>query len=167
MEMKSFPDLFLRETPDAWEESKFSAAADIASASVATGEEIPFVKQGDLASVLEQLSLWLGQTMPVEMLAYWNPRQRKSHLLCLAPAQDRQDLEGVVHGLVAGAVPRVRHWRQRQWFFHLWMGAPLDGWDRLLIVEKSGDLSSEECNLLIQEAANTFQHALRGAVDHP
>ncbi|MBF0627506.1 MAG: hypothetical protein HQL91_04720 [Magnetococcales bacterium] len=130
-------------------------------------EVVPLVSShDDLAAVLEEIAEWLAQTLPVEMIAYWNPRLRKSHLLCLAPLNEREELTGVVRELVHGAVPRIRHWRQRQWFFHLWMGTPLDGWDRLLIVERSGKLSSEECNLLIQEAARTFRNALRHA-DHP
>ncbi|MBF0613931.1 MAG: hypothetical protein HQL92_02095 [Magnetococcales bacterium] len=120
----------------------------------------------DLATLLYDLGLWLFQTMPVEAVAYWNPRLRKSHLHILTTSTERPTLEAAVHRLMQGTVPRIRHWRQQQWYFHLWMGTPLDGWDRLLIVEKSGQLSSDECNLLIQEAARTLRHGLRH-ISHP
>ncbi|MBF0273438.1 MAG: hypothetical protein HQL98_15420 [Magnetococcales bacterium] len=115
---------------------------------------------------MEKLARWLTQTLPVEMVAYWNPRQRKSHLLCLAPKNACQELEGMVRGLMEGSVPRIRHWRQQHWFFHLWMGTPLDAWDRLLIVERSGSLTAEEYNLLIQEAVRAFRDSLHAA-DQP
>ncbi|MBF0212249.1 MAG: hypothetical protein HQM00_01655 [Magnetococcales bacterium] len=158
MDMTSLPDVILREMPDPLREVERSVANE--SLLLSRGHGSAPSDPEDLEAVLVSLSHWLVQTLPVELLAYWNPRQRKSHLLYLGPISDRQDLEGMVQGLVKGAVPRIRHWRQRQWFFHLWMGAPLDSWDRLLIVEKSGSLTSEECNLLIQEAARNFRNML-------
>lgn len=118
----------------------------------------------ELALVMEAIFHWLSKTLPVDLIVYWNPEQRKSHLMYNPLADDKAPLDAIVRRILGGGLPRVRHWRQQGWFFHLWMGAPLEPWDRLLIVEKQGSLSSEECNTLIQEAIKRFYPALRAAI---
>ncbi|MBF0178781.1 MAG: hypothetical protein HQM03_02010 [Magnetococcales bacterium] len=98
----------------------------------------------------------LSSTLPVAVVAYWNPRLRKSHLVSSMPATEPGNPHHLVDGLIHGAVPRVRHWRQQEWFFHLWMGAPLETWDRLLVVESEGRLSAAEFNTLLQQEVGRF-----------
>ncbi|MBF0293714.1 MAG: hypothetical protein HQL96_00880 [Magnetococcales bacterium] len=98
----------------------------------------------------------LSATLPIAVVAYWNPRLRKSHLVSRVPLSEPDNLHRLVDGLIHGAVPRVRHWRQQEWFFHLWMGAPLETWDRLLVVESEGRLSAAEFNTLLQQEVGRF-----------
>ncbi|MBF0427305.1 MAG: hypothetical protein HQL94_00145 [Magnetococcales bacterium] len=153
MDMKFFPDESRQETDDAalfFDPNHLSADIDL--------------DIDDLESVIKAISLWLDDTMPVELIAYWNPRQHKSHLVYKPSQDDKIILDEIVKQIIHGAAPRIRHWRQQQWFFHLWIGSPLDTWDRLLIVEKNGSLSSDECNNLLQAAITIFQDSLRNAI---
>ncbi len=161
--MKSLPD-----ERDYVAASKREYGVMIADNSVGASTSAQAIVQPEriksLTEVMEAISRWLNKTLSVELIAYWNPRLDKSHLVCNPLADDAQLLEKVVRQMINGAVPRIRHWRQQQWFFHLWMGSPLDSWDRLLIVETSGSLSSDELNSLIQEAIGKFHHELQTAI---
>ncbi|MEO5346290.1 MAG: hypothetical protein H7834_07930 [Magnetococcus sp. YQC-9] len=163
MDMTDLPDLLFREPPDNWDEAELLAPADPTHEPSLAAVFLSTTSPGNLAEVMEDLAAWLAPRIPVELLAYWNPRQRKSHLLAIAPGDGAERLATLVQGVIDGPLPRIRHWRRGEWFFHLWMGAPLDGWDRLLIVEKAGALAADTCNALIQDATQTFGPALHHA----
>ncbi|MEO5333107.1 MAG: hypothetical protein H7839_13890 [Magnetococcus sp. YQC-5] len=120
--------------------------------------------RGDLGRVLEVIANWLTNSFPVILVAYWNPRLRKSHLVDHSLSGDQENLENVVRSIMDGSVPRLRHWRHQHWFFHLWGGPPLNAREYLLIVEQGGSCTSDEYNTLIQETIKTFQHDLRQAI---
>lgn len=120
--------------------------------------------RGDLASVLEAIANWLTNSCSVILVAYWNPRLRKSHLVDHSLSGDQENLENVVRSVMDGSVSRLRHWRHQHWSFHLWGGPPLNARERLLIVEQGGSFTSDEYNTLIQETIKIFQHDLRQAI---
>ncbi|MBF0127077.1 MAG: hypothetical protein HQM02_07685 [Magnetococcales bacterium] len=163
MDMQSVPDVPQRETQTVLElATRFSAPeSPVGDARFATAGTL--LDTENTQSVLVALFHWLTTSLTVELVAYWNPRLRKSHLVCQTPPGERERLRRMVDGLMNGAVPRIRHWRQQQWNFHLWMGSPLESGERLLVVEREGQLSSEACNLLLQEAIAKFHPRLQQA----
>lgn len=161
MDMNNLPDLLFREQPDNWDETDTRIVNESVVETAESGALQSMAVQGDLAEVMEDLAVWLTKRITVEVIAYWNPRLGKSHLLSLAPSEENGALPELIRGVIDGPLPRIRHWRRGAWSFHLWMGPPLDGWDRLLIVEKGGALDADGCNTLIQDAARNFGTALR------
>ena len=110
---------------------------------------------------LESLSFWLSQTIPVKLVAYWNPRTRRSGLYCQNGEVTEPLLLEKSRAIMEGPLPRIRHWRQENWMFHLWMGLPLDKWDRILIVESGTGMTIEESNALMDKALEILQEPLK------
>ncbi|MBF0416987.1 MAG: hypothetical protein HQL86_01905 [Magnetococcales bacterium] len=162
MEMNDLPELLFRDHPESWDEPDTlivgEPVVEMLDSTVSSASS-----HDDLAVVMEDLAGWLSRQIAVEVIAYWNPRLGKSHLLSLAPSEENGALPELIRGVIDGPLPRIRHWRRRSWSFHLWIGPPLDGWDRLLIVEKGGALDADGCNVLIQDAARHFGAALHSA----
>ncbi|MBF0370446.1 MAG: hypothetical protein HQL52_13415 [Magnetococcales bacterium] len=121
--------------------------------------------QADPHRIIGALSKWLHGTISVELVAYWNPRRRKSYLICGDDTVDKSAILHTTWSVIDSPLPRIRHWRQRDWFFHLWMGAPLEQWDRILIIEKGLGLSVEESNLLMQETLKILHSPLKNALN--
>ena len=118
----------------------------------------------ELEPTLESLTSWLANIIPVELVAYWNPR---NHLTCLHhgnKTENNQELLAKSQAIIGGPLPRIRHWRQEKWLFHLWTGEPLDKWDRLMVVESGTGMTVEESNVLLEEALNVLQEPLKNAI---
>lgn len=123
-------------------------------------------EQPDRLDAMEIFSEWLGTIIPVEMVAYWNPQRKLNRLLCNAVDSDREALLRSANAIMTGPLPRIRHWRQRQWLFHLWLGPPLDRWDRLLIVERGTGMTVEASNTLMIAALKVLHPAMHPGRNH-
>ncbi|MBF0453477.1 MAG: hypothetical protein HQL72_01515 [Magnetococcales bacterium] len=119
----------------------------------------------ELEPTISSLSSWLGDLIPLKLVAYWNPRNHVSYLRCENNEEESQDLLKRSHAIMEGPLPRIRHWRQENLLFHLWTGQPLDKWDRILVVESGVGMTAEESNRLMEEALGILQEPLRNAVE--
>ncbi|MEO5378287.1 MAG: hypothetical protein H7832_10985 [Magnetococcus sp. DMHC-6] len=115
--------------------------------------------KNSLPQLLHELALWLGTIIRLEMIAYWNLNQ--SHLEYNDQHPDLPILLEVTHAIIDGPLPRIRHWRQKEWLLHLWIDTPLDKGERMLIIEKGYHLPLEQMNPLLREMLKIFQSALK------
>ncbi len=120
-------------------------------------------EQQTLPDILSAFLEWLTTLTPVELVAFWNPHRQLNHLVSNSEGDQRTAIVQAANGIIHGPLPRIRHWRHGHWLFHLWLGAPLDRWDRLLIVENGVGLPVEESNVLLRTAIETLQPNLTRA----
>lgn len=119
--------------------------------------------KAELPPTMESLSSWLRDIIPVQLVAYWNPRRQLSYC-CEHGCHHHPDLIPVAQEIIEGPLPRMRHWRHNRRLFHLWMGTPLEKWDRILIIENDTGMSAGESNLLMDQALSVFAKPLRKAL---
>ncbi|MBF0381238.1 MAG: hypothetical protein HQL69_09480 [Magnetococcales bacterium] len=121
--------------------------------------------QPDLQTTIESLSTWLNTVISVKLVAYWNPRTTLKHLCCEEREENSTTLKEKSRDIIDGPLPRIRHWRQENWLFHLWIGNPLDKWDRILVVESGEGMSIDESNKLMEETMNILHKPLKNALN--
>jgi hypothetical protein len=115
----------------------------------------------ELPAKIESLSTWLNTIISVKLVAYWNPRTTFSHLHCEEREENSEYLQQKSQAIINGPLPRIRHWRQENWLFHLWIGNPLDKWDRILIVESGQGMTVKDSNRLMEETLDILHKPLR------
>ncbi|MEG3639560.1 hypothetical protein [Magnetococcus sp. PR-3] len=108
------------------------------------------LKHTDLAKGLHTLLAWLNSWMPVQMVAYWNPRLGPFLMACQESPPLSTALTQTVEQVMHGPDPRMRHWRHQELNYHLWGGTPLPTMGRLLLVEAHGDITIEDTNRLLK-----------------
>ncbi|OSM04366.1 hypothetical protein [Magnetofaba australis] len=122
--------------------------------------------QGDLPinAIIDQLCLWLNRHIAIEMVGYWNPRRGAHVLACdKRNSPEEAQLADQVAEMMEGALPRMSHWRRDAWVFHLREGAPMDKFDRLVIVERGERLPVESANTLMREIMAVLSEPLERA----
>ncbi|MBF0357400.1 MAG: hypothetical protein HQL70_02260 [Magnetococcales bacterium] len=118
----------------------------------------------ELQPTVEAISSWLNQIIPIKLVAYWNPRSGLRSLYCKSKDESCNDLLEKTQAIIDGPLPRIRHWRQQSWLFHLWTGEPLDKWDRILIVESGTGMTIDESNKLMEKTLKVIHEPLRYAL---
>ncbi len=94
---------------------------------------------------------WLQEKITVQLVAYWNPRTPTTCLHTENIDKNHLHLLEKTQSIIKGPLPRIRHWRQEDWLFHLWVGAPLGQWDRVLLEESLNILKHPMQKQLIRE----------------
>ncbi|MBF0193863.1 MAG: hypothetical protein HQL71_04860 [Magnetococcales bacterium] len=118
----------------------------------------------ELQETLESLSNWLNTFISVKLVAYWNPRTTFSHLCCRDKEESSKYLREKSQAIIDGPLPRTRHWRQENWLFHLWIGNPLDKWDRILVVESGQGMTINDSNKLMEKTLDILHKPLKNAL---
>ncbi|MBF0144275.1 MAG: hypothetical protein HQL59_12575 [Magnetococcales bacterium] len=98
---------------------------------------------GGVETVLGLFASWMDRTIPLALMAYWNPRFREK-VVVSRRGESEGRLRVLASGVMERPLPRLRHWRQGEWCLHVWKGVPMAQWDRLLIIESRGDPELEE-----------------------
>ncbi|MBF0186881.1 MAG: hypothetical protein HQL50_03045 [Magnetococcales bacterium] len=117
-----------------------------------------------IGAIVEALTDWLEEVIPAALVVYWNPRQRLHYMACTGTCEN-STLMHTAWDIIDGPLPRIRFWQQREWFFHLWMGSPLQTWDRFLIVESGNGPRLEDANHLMRVGLNTLQPHMRRVLE--
>jgi hypothetical protein len=118
----------------------------------------------ELQPTVEAISSWLNNIIPIKLVAYWNPRSGLKNLYCKNNDEHTDDLLEKTNAIIDGPLPRMRHWRQQRWLFHLWIGKPLDKWDRILIVESGTGMTIDESNKLMDKTLKVIHEPLKYAL---
>lgn len=117
-----------------------------------------------LESVPRLLELYaerLTRYVPVKLVAFGNPHQNRSYLVCPGQPRYASLLFHNAWEVLQGAAPRQHHWRQGEWLYHLWLGQPLGRWERLLLIETGGGLDAEDTQSLLQNTLPLLYPALQ------
>ncbi|MBF0447179.1 MAG: hypothetical protein HQL67_03160 [Magnetococcales bacterium] len=116
-----------------------------------------------LESTLTTFSIWMEKLIPIKLVAYWNPRNRHYGIKHANGGLIEPELLDMSQEIIKGPLPRISHWRQQNWLFHLWAGEPLDRWDRFLVVESGTGMTVRESNQLLEEALEILKEPLRNS----
>ncbi|ABK44177.1 hypothetical protein Mmc1_1668 [Magnetococcus marinus MC-1] len=118
-------------------------------------------QQSQLSDALHELLQWLNNWMPVQLVAYWNPRLGPFLLALKQPTTlDPAQIQGVEQ-LFHSPNPRLNHWRQAGLNYHLWSNAPLPSLCRLLLVEPHGAMSVEDSNRLLKTLGEALSTSIK------
>ncbi|MBF0283846.1 MAG: hypothetical protein HQL51_05245 [Magnetococcales bacterium] len=115
-----------------------------------------------LTDQLPPLFSRVAEMLDVALIACWNPRQETRRILAAHPGRTPGALLRDVDSLMDSPLPRLRHWRQRDHLFHLWLGAPLDRWERLIVVENLPGRPVEETYALLKRVMREVYPGLPG-----
>lgn len=119
----------------------------------------------DSKELLEYFSIWLNDKIPHDLLAYWNPREERAHIITHARSTERKALLQAAREVMDAPLPRNSYWRKADLFYNIWPGFPVDKCDRLLLIESGERENFEKSTRLLENALRVLAKFWKGPAD--